>query len=122
MEIERLSKDFFRHEFACRCGCGFADINPGIVRILQQIRTTNAQPLVITSGCRCKEYNAEVGGAPDSKHLLGMAADIRCTDSRLRYFIHYFAWLNGVTRIGIYPTFIHIDLARDPNRVVWIGK
>ena len=34
-------------------------------------------PLIITSGYRCKELNALVGGDVDSFHLRGMALDIR---------------------------------------------
>ena len=32
-------------------------------------------PLRITSGYRCKELNAAVGGVPTSQHTFGMAAD-----------------------------------------------
>ncbi len=44
-------------------------------------------PIIITSGFRCKEVNEAVGGSPKSNHLLGCAADIRCAgiEQALRY-------------------------------------
>jgi len=33
-------------------------------------------PLFVTSGYRCPQLNEEVGGLPDSQHLLGQAADV----------------------------------------------
>jgi len=38
------------------------------------------QPIVINSGFRSKMLNYAVGGEPDSNHLTGCAADIRCKD------------------------------------------
>ncbi len=44
-------------------------------------------PIIITSGFRCKEVNEAVGGSPQSNHLAGCAADIRCAgiEQALRY-------------------------------------
>jgi zinc D-Ala-D-Ala carboxypeptidase len=33
-------------------------------------------PLFVTSGYRCRRLNDEVGGLPDSQHLIGQAADV----------------------------------------------
>lgn len=33
-------------------------------------------PLFVTSGYRCPQLNAEIGGLPQSQHLFGQAADI----------------------------------------------
>lgn len=35
-------------------------------------------PIVISSGYRCPRVNAAVGGAKESAHLLGLAADFTC--------------------------------------------
>jgi uncharacterized protein YcbK (DUF882 family) len=37
--------------------------------------------LVVTSGHRCAEHNAAVGGVPGSKHLTGEAVDIDAGDN-----------------------------------------
>jgi uncharacterized protein YcbK (DUF882 family) len=34
------------------------------------------RPMVLTSGYRCRKHNAAVGGAANSLHCLGLAADI----------------------------------------------
>ena len=45
-------------------------------QLLDPIRKAWGSPIVISSGYRCKELNALVGGAKNSHHLLGCAADI----------------------------------------------
>ncbi len=70
-----ITQDFSRWEFRCKCGCGKEDIHIGLVHRLQVIRDITGHPIKILSGCRCAEYNAKIGGAPESYHLKGMAAD-----------------------------------------------
>jgi hypothetical protein len=38
------------------------------------------KPITITSGYRCPPLNAAVGGADDSAHVLGLAADFVCPE------------------------------------------
>ena len=46
---------------------------------LEQIRELlGNRPIHVTSGFRCTEVNTRVGGAPDSAHLYGYAADFIC--------------------------------------------
>lgn len=44
--------------------------------VLQPIREAWGQPIVISSGFRCKKLNTIVKGASNSDHLYGAAADI----------------------------------------------
>ena len=46
-------------------------------------------PIVINSGYRSEEVNRKVGGAPNSNHLTGCAADIRVfgIEQALRYAV-----------------------------------
>lgn len=46
--------------------------------LLQPLRDAVGQPITITSGYRCRRTNILCGGAQNSLHLLGLAADIRC--------------------------------------------
>lgn len=46
---------------------------------LQPLRTAFG-PIFINSGYRNKEQNSVAGGAPNSYHLYGLAADVKCTD------------------------------------------
>ena len=48
-----------------------------------------SHPIVINSGYRSEEVNRKVGGAPNSNHLTGCAADIRVfgIEQALRYAV-----------------------------------
>ena len=45
-------------------------------QLLDPIREAWGEPIVVSSGYRCKELNALVGGAKNSHHMLGCAADL----------------------------------------------
>ena len=47
-----------------------------VEQLLDPIREAWGEPIVISSGYRCKELNTLVGGVKNSHHLLGCAADI----------------------------------------------
>lgn len=73
-----LSQHFDREEFACKCGrCDQDTIDYKLIEELEHLRQVVAEPITITSGNRCYEHNLAVGGAPKSKHLFGIAADIK---------------------------------------------
>lgn len=116
-----LSTHFSRHEFACKCGCGEADIDRRLVAILQQMREAIGEPLNITSGVRCTTYNAKVGGKPGSAHVAGLAVDIACTDSHLRHELIRLAVQAGICRIGVHKHFVHLDISKTlPQQVMWL--
>lgn len=48
-----------------------------VSRVLDPLREAWGSPIIVTSGYRCPELNARVGGVKTSYHLRGMAADIR---------------------------------------------
>lgn len=79
---DRLTTNFYRHEFACKCGCGLDSVKMSLVDGLQEMRDKiNAAShrefrININSGCRCIRHNVEVGGKSQSRHLLCDAADI----------------------------------------------
>ena len=47
-----------------------------VEQLLDPIRKAWGEPIVVSSGYRCKELNALVGGAKNSHHMLGCAADL----------------------------------------------
>ena len=47
-----------------------------VMCVLEYIRSIYSMPIVVTSGFRCEHLNIRVKGAPNSKHLVGRAADI----------------------------------------------
>lgn len=108
---------FGRHEFACRCGgkyCNGYPVEPSeqLVRILDEIRDRVGRPVYINSGIRCSRHNAspDVGGASDSRHLYGDAADIRCPGVAPRTLYEIACDLVGDSGgVGLYSWGIHVD-------------
>lgn len=70
-----ISPNFSRSEFACQCGCGFDTVDVDLIASLEFIRDYYGKPVYINSGCRCPEHNRFIGGADNSQHLYGRAAD-----------------------------------------------
>jgi zinc D-Ala-D-Ala carboxypeptidase len=47
------------------------------VNLLEKLRVINDnKPLILSSGYRCPRLNKAIGGAKNSQHMLGMAADV----------------------------------------------
>ena len=86
---------------------------------LEQAREIAGIPFKITSGYRTKEHNAEVGGVPNSSHLIGVAADIAVSGGADRYIILSALIKAGFKRIGVAKTFIHCDTDDSKSNSVW---
>lgn len=48
-----------------------------VENVLDPLRHAWGAPIIVTSGYRCPKLNKKVGGAKNSQHTLGQAADIR---------------------------------------------
>jgi len=86
---------------------------------LEEAREIAGVPFKITSGYRTKEHNAEVGGVPNSSHLIGVAADIAVSSGSERYIILNALIRAGFKRIGVAKTFIHCDTDPNKSNSVW---
>lgn len=118
------SEHFSRRELACRCGCDACEMDPRLLLLAEKIRVLLGDcPMVVTSGFRCPDHNAAVGGEPDSHHMKGMAMDfypngISLREARSRILDAY-----GVGRLpelgglGYYPRkgFLHVDVVHAPD-------
>lgn len=107
------------------------DLNGPLLHILRRLEVAMAMSfddfteLKINSAYRSKEYEKRMGRDGSSSHCLGKAVDISCTSNSKRHFIIKFALQNGINRIGVYKTFIHLDTAiykdgKQPN-IIWYG-
>ena len=56
--------------------CAYHLLHVLVQQLLDPIREAWGEPIVVSSGYRCKQLNALVGGAKYSHHMLGCAADI----------------------------------------------
>lgn len=57
--------------------------------VLQPLRNNLGCPIVITSGFRCAVLNKRVGGASNSQHLYGQAADLVVPQKNLKDVFNY---------------------------------
>lgn len=113
-----LIKHFNRGEFLCKCGCGQERMEFDFVEKLDKVRNSTLLPIIINSGYRCLRHDKEEGGS--GNHTTGMAADIKCSDSRTRYMLLK-ELVKHFNRIGVAKTFIHVDdvPGKDPE-VCWM--
>ena len=115
-----LSTNFKVKEFACSDKSDPIFIAPKLVTILQKIRTHFGKAVTINSGYRTPAHNKKVGGATQSQHLYGMAADISVKGVSPKEVAAYANKLMPNSGgIGIYDTFVHIDVRETKNR--WNG-
>ena len=56
--------------------CAYHLLHVLVDQLLDPIREAWGEPIVVSSGYRCRQLNALVGGAKYSHHILGCAADI----------------------------------------------
>ena len=68
-------KYFKKSEFRCKCGCGSDTMNETLVRVADRVREHFGKPITVSSGRRCANHNARVGGVSNSRHLSGKAMD-----------------------------------------------
>ena len=54
-----------------------ANLEALVVNCLDPVRTIYGRPIIVTSGYRCPELNAAVGGVANSQHTTGNAADLQ---------------------------------------------
>lgn len=117
---KKLSANFRVKEFACSDGSDPIFISPDLVSVLQKIRAHFGKPVTITSAYRTPAHNAKVGGVADSQHLYGAAADIKVKNvSPLRVAQYAEQILINKGGIGVYETFVHIDVR--PTKSRWNG-
>ncbi len=111
--------DLREKRFVCRC-CGVNHVDIRLQQYIKELEAYIGRALLVTSGYRCKEYNDRVGGSRTSSHLGGLAADIACRSDRLRFEIIHNAIKLGITRIGVYRNFIHLDIDKGKTpEVIW---
>ena len=118
----QLSKNFESTEFDCKCKnktCSTTEIDPKLVEYLQKIRDYFGKAVTINSAYRCDKHNKSVGGASQSKHKFGQAADIKVSGIKPLKVAQYAEFI-GVKGIGQYSNFVHIDTRT--NRFFWYGN
>ncbi len=121
----KLSANFRVREFDCNGSgcCSQTKIDPQLVDYLQKIRDYFGKSVNISSGYRCPKHNGNVANAAkNSRHMQGMAADIKVSGIAPAAVAGY-AESIGVRGIGLYEgadgNFVHIDTRAD--KFYWYG-
>ena len=109
-------------EFRCPC-CVAGGCVSALAFFLELFRKAWGEPVRVNSGFRCGAHNAEVGGAKESRHLVGCAADIaplgRATPAfgeLARRFFTSSGW-----ELRVYPRYVHVAVPREAARF-WAGE
>ena len=106
-------------EFHSKDGSGFnsgkvdaATVKENVRRLMYKLEAVRAKagdrPITINSGFRSISHNANVGGASNSQHMYGIAADIVISGRSVSDTISY-AKTSGFSGIIRYSTFTHVD-------------
>jgi uncharacterized protein YcbK (DUF882 family) len=111
-----ISTHFNRSEYACKCGCGFDAVDKELNSIQEKTRDKFG-PIHNNCACRCLEHNRSIGSKDTSQHIKGMAVDFYINGVELQEIKDYVETLL-IDRggIGIYDTFIHIDVRQKKAR------
>ena len=123
----KISDNFYRDEFRCLCGCGFDAVDKELLEVVEDVREHFNSPVFIVqldlprsrngSACRCLPHNRSIGSNDSSMHVRGKAADIKVDDVSptlvYEYLIERYPEKYG---IGLYLTFVHIDVRESKAR------
>lgn len=81
------------------------------------------RPITVFSAYRTPRWNTKVGGAPKSQHVQGRALDLKPPKGMSAEQFYNLIKTNykelGIQGIGLYKTFVHIDVRPTKHLVVW---
>ena len=107
---------FSRKEFKCKCGNIYCNGYPAepqekLIRVADKVRAHFESPATVSSGLRCKQHNANVGGVSNSRHLSGKAMDF-CVKGKTAAQVLEFVQKQSDIRYAyaIDSQFVHMDI------------
>jgi uncharacterized protein YcbK (DUF882 family) len=116
-----MSPHFTVQEFRCKDGTDYpkawvSSRLEELCGVLEDIRTAcGGRAITITSGYRSPAYNRKIGGARNSQHCEGRAADIKVAGMPAKkvHAICLELHTAGTIRLGglgLYPSWVHVDV------------
>ena len=121
----KLTNNFSKAEFDCKCGCEMPkEVLINIQKLanqLQILRNKVGVSVKINSAYRCIKHNKSIGGVSNSQHVLGKAADVVIngfkaakTFDLISDLINDGDMLQG--GLGAYNSFTHYDIRKTKAR------
>ncbi len=119
-----ISKDFYYEEFEKSDKAEELNIDNSIpsnkirfairilvINLLQPLRDKVQRPIILNSGYRSPALNKALGGAKDSQHLKGEAADIFCKNAREVLLLSQivFRYTLPFDQMILYSSFLHLS-------------
>ena len=104
-------KYFRKAEFACKCGCGAADMEEKLIKNADKVREHFGNTMIVSSGRRCTKHNAKVGGVSNSRHLTGKAMDFCVSGMSASMVLTYVQKLPEIRyAYAIDNNYVHMDI------------
>jgi peptidoglycan hydrolase-like protein with peptidoglycan-binding domain len=107
---------FSRKELKCKCGNIYCNGYPAepqekLVRVADKVREHFGSPATVSSGLRCKQHNANVGGVSNSRHLTGKAMDFCIKGKSSAQVLAYVQKQSDIRyAYAIDSQFVHMDI------------
>jgi len=129
----QITSHFNLEEFACHDGTPYPKewIESRLRPLCEQLELIRylfgGKPISISSGYRTEIHNQKVGGAKNSQHVQGRAADIKIQDVPARQVAQkILAAIHnkklGIHGLGSYATFTHVDVRKAEKLAYWFIK
>ncbi len=115
-----ISEHFTKKEATCKCGCGQMIIQDDLYRLMEIVREyCGGYSVNVHCVNRCVNHNKNVGGVSNSQHLRGAAMDFHIPkldmpDLHSLMFELYNS--DVVNNLGLYNSFIHVDVRTGKKR------
>lgn len=108
---DRLTQHFKAEEFRCKDGTKEFLWAIELLEVLETIRNHFNEPIIINSGYRTPTWNTRVGGAKNSYHVKGMAADIRVKNVSPKEVAKFASeYMKNHGGVICYTNFVHVDV------------
>lgn len=116
-----LNKKEIKYKYFSQAEVEKWKLKPQLWQLLDKLRDECGFAFNINSGLRTEAENKALNGSvSDSAHLSGLACDLAINDSIKRFRLIDIALKNGIKRIGVGKTFVHLDIDETkPQSVVW---
>lgn len=96
------------------------------IRRLEEIRVGYGKSIIVNSCYRCEELNKLVGGVKDSKHVKGLAADLRWSQQLFDYIQNECSFDKLIREKSGKSVWIHLQFAKniedERHKVIYLNK